>query len=108
MLSYSQLRGASVAPEKATSSTLRVTASQKRTGFSLHHTQRSSVRLVLVCTLNGPDPSGVPPLQLLFRRAELDNLSSVVAPAILAVYSLNLQQITYMDAAIAMFGCAPS
>jgi hypothetical protein len=45
--------------------------------------------------------------QLLFRRAELDNLSSVVAPAILAVYSLNLQQITYMDAAIAMFGCAP-
>lgn len=47
------------------------------------------------------------PLQLLFRRAELDNLSSVVAPAILAVYSLNLQQVTYMDAAIAMFGCAP-
>ena len=47
------------------------------------------------------------PLQLLFRRAELDNLSSVVAPAILAVYSLNLQQVTYMDAAVALFGCVP-
>lgn len=43
-------------------------------------------------------------IALLFRRCELDNLSSVVAPAILAVYSLNLQQVTYMDAAIAMFG----
>ncbi len=42
--------------------------------------------------------------QLLFRRAELDNLSSVVAPAILAVYSLNLAQISYMDAAVALFG----
>jgi hypothetical protein len=43
-------------------------------------------------------------IALLFRRAELDNLSSVVAPAILAVYSLNLAQISYMDAAVALFG----
>lgn len=41
---------------------------------------------------------------LIFRRAELDNLASVVAPAILAVYTLNISQITYMDAAIALFG----
>lgn len=41
---------------------------------------------------------------VLFRRAQLDNLASVVAPAILAVYTLGLSQITYIDAAVALFG----
>lgn len=43
-------------------------------------------------------------IALLFKRIELDNLASVVAPAVLAVNTLQLSQVSYMDAAITLFG----
>mmetsp|Transcript_19644 Transcript_19644/g.59420 ORF Transcript_19644/g.59420 Transcript_19644/m.59420 type:complete len:265 (+) Transcript_19644:128-922(+) len=47
---------------------------------------------------------GVAAIGLLFRRVEADSMASIVGPAILAVNTLALSQVSYMDAAIALFG----
>lgn len=41
---------------------------------------------------------------LIFRKVELDSLASVVAPAVLAVYTLDFVQIPYTSAAVGLFG----
>lgn len=73
-------------------------------GLVLWHVNRVSLTAPLLLKTIAFYQLAVAGTALFFRKAELDNLASVVAPAVLAVATLNFNQVTYMDAAIALFG----
>lgn len=73
-------------------------------GLVMWHFNRMSLNAPLLLKTIAFYQLAVAGTALIFRRAELDNMASVVAPAVLAVAVININHVTYMDAAIALFG----